>query len=87
MDWDDYRYFLAVASSGSVSAAARKLDQSHSTVIRRLDKLESALDVRLFERFQSGYVLTPSGEELLALLGPIGSGKTTVGAMLAGRLG
>ena len=85
MDWDDYRYFLAVASSGSVSAAARKLDQSHSTVIRRLDKLESALDVRLFERFQSGYVLTASGEELLALLGPIDEGMQDVARRIGGR--
>lgn len=71
MDWDDCQYFLAVAAEGSVSAAARRMGQSHSTVIRRLDKLEGALDVRLFERFQSGYVLTATGEELLALLGPI----------------
>jgi DNA-binding transcriptional LysR family regulator len=85
MDWDDYQYFLAVASGGSVSAAARRLGQSHSTVIRRLDKLEGALDVRLFERFQSGYVLTPTGEELLALLGPIDEGMQDVARKIAGR--
>lgn len=85
MDWDDYQYFLAVATSGSVSAAARKLGQSHSTVIRRLDKLEGALDVRLFERFQSGYVLSASGEELLALLGPIDEGMQDVARKIGGR--
>lgn len=85
MDWDDYQYFLAVATSGSVSAAARKLGQSHSTVIRRLDKLEGALDVRLFERFQSGYVLSATGEELLALLGPIDEGMQDVARKIGGR--
>lgn len=85
MDWDDYQYFLAVAAGGSVSAAARKLGQSHSTVIRRLDKLERALDVRLFERFQSGYVLSATGEELLAMLGPIDEGMQEVARRIGGR--
>jgi DNA-binding transcriptional LysR family regulator len=85
MDWDDYQYFLAVAGSGSVSAAARRLGQSHSTVLRRLDKLETALDVRLFERFQTGYVLTAGGEELQALLAPIGEGMQDIERKLAGQ--
>lgn len=85
MDWDDYRYFLAVAHGGSVSAAARRLGQSHSTVLRRLDKLEQALDVRLFERFQSGYVLTAGGEQLQALLGPIGAGMQDIERKLGGQ--
>jgi DNA-binding transcriptional LysR family regulator len=85
MDWDDYQYFLTVAGSGSVSAAARRLGQSHSTVLRRLDKLETALDVRLFERFQTGYVLTASGEELQALLTPIGEGMQDIERKLAGQ--
>jgi len=79
MDWDDYQYFLAVAGSGSVSAAARRLGQSHSTVLRRLDKLETALDVRLFERFQTGYVLTTHGEALRELLAPIDEGMRSTG--------
>ena len=85
MDWDDYQYFLAVAGSGSVSAAARRLRQSHSTVLRRLDKLETALDVRLFERFQTGYVLTASGEELQALLAPIVEGMQDIERKLGGQ--
>jgi DNA-binding transcriptional LysR family regulator len=85
MDWDDYQYFLAVAGSGSVSAAARRLGQSHSTVLRRLDKLEAALDVRLFERFQTGYVLTTNGEELRALLAPIDEGMQEIERKLGGQ--
>ena len=85
MDWDDYQYFLAVAGGGSVSAAARRLGQSHSTVLRRLDKLEAALDVRLFERFQTGYVLTANGEALQALLAPIAEGMQDIERKLGGQ--
>jgi len=85
MDWDDYQYFLAVAGSGSVSAAARRLGQSHSTVLRRLDKLEVALDVRLFERFQTGYVLTTNGEALRELLAPIDEGMQEIERKLSGQ--
>jgi DNA-binding transcriptional LysR family regulator len=85
MDWDDYQYFLAVAGGGSVSAAARGLGQSHSTVLRRLDKLEAALAVRLFERFQTGYVLTASGEELLSLLAPVAEGMQDIERKLSGQ--
>jgi DNA-binding transcriptional LysR family regulator len=85
MDWEDYQYFLAVAGGGSVSAAARRLGQSHSTVLRRLDKLEGALDVRLFERFQTGYVLTANGEELQSLLAPVAEGMQDIERKLSGQ--
>ena len=85
MDWDDCRYFLTVAETGSLSAAARRLGQSHSTILRRLDKLEAALDARLFERFQSGYVLTATGEELLALLAPVGENMEEAARRISGR--
>ncbi|AVR94641.1 LysR family transcriptional regulator [Pseudoduganella armeniaca] len=85
MDWDDYRYFLAVADAGSLSAAARRLGQSHSTILRRLDKLEAALAVRLFERFQTGYVLTAAGDELQALLAPLAQQLADVERQVGGR--
>jgi DNA-binding transcriptional LysR family regulator len=65
MDWDDLRFFLAVARAGSLSRAARELSVNHSTVSRRLNAFESSLDVRLFERSASGYSLTAAGEELM----------------------
>ena len=68
LDWEDLRYFSAMGRGGSVSAAARALGVNHSTVLRRLDSLERELGVRLFERFQSGYVMTPAGETLQARL-------------------
>lgn len=65
-EWGDIRYFLAVARSGSTLAAAGLTGSSQSTVTRRLALLEQALDLKLFERLQSGSRLTDQGETLLA---------------------
>jgi DNA-binding transcriptional LysR family regulator len=65
MDWNDLRYFLAVARDGSTLAAARALRVSQTTVARRIAALEEALGVRLFEKRQAGYMLTPEGQSLL----------------------
>ncbi len=63
--WDDLRFFLSVAHQGSLAGAARALGVNHSTVFRRLNALESAAGVRLFDRLPSGYVLTEAGEDML----------------------
>jgi DNA-binding transcriptional LysR family regulator len=63
-DWSDLRYFLAVARSGTLAAAARDLGVNHSTVFRRLNAFEDALGVRLFERLPDGYALTREGEAI-----------------------
>lgn len=65
VNWDDLRIFLAVARSGSVSSGARQLDLQHSTVSRRMRKLEQDLGVRLFNKVPSGYALTTAGENLM----------------------
>jgi DNA-binding transcriptional LysR family regulator len=64
LNWDDLRVVLAVAGNGTLSGAARQLAVRHSTVLRRIDALEDALQVRLFERLRSGYLLTDAGETL-----------------------
>jgi len=64
-NWDDIRYFLGVARTGSVSAAADKLAVNQSTVSRRINDFESEMNVRLFERLTTGYQLTTEGQELL----------------------
>lgn len=66
VDWDDLKYFLAVARHGSTLGAGRALRVSQTTVARRLSALEEALGLVLVERRQAGYVLTPAGEALLA---------------------
>ena len=65
LDWNDLRYFLTVARDGSTLAAARELRVSQTTVARRIAALEEALGVRLFEKRQAGYSLTPDGQSLL----------------------
>lgn len=64
-DWNDLRYFLAVAREGSTLAAAKTLRTSQTTVARRIAALEQALGVTLFDKRQAGYALTPAGGELL----------------------
>ena len=65
LDWNDLRYFLAVADSGSTLAAGRALRVSQTTAARRVTALEESLGTTLFERRQAGYTLTPAGEVLL----------------------
>ncbi|HUB98167.1 MAG TPA: LysR family transcriptional regulator [Stellaceae bacterium] len=67
IDWDDVRYFLAVARGGSVRAAAERLQVNHSTVLRRIAQLEERLGAHMFEKLPSGYRLTDAGEEILEL--------------------
>ena len=64
-DWDDLRYFLAVARHGSTLAAAKALKVNQSTVHRRLDELERRLGRRLVVRQPTGYKLTELGQDLL----------------------
>ncbi len=64
MNWDDLKYFLAVAREGSISGGAKQLEIQHSTLSRRLRALEKNLATQLIERKKSGYELTPDGEKL-----------------------
>ncbi len=65
MNWNDLKVFLSIANAGTLAGAAGALNNNHSTVFRRLNALEAALDTRLFERLPSGYALTPAGERML----------------------
>lgn len=58
MDWDDARFFLAVVRTGSLAAASRLLQCSHSTVRRRVAMLEESVGVRLFVATSEGLVMT-----------------------------
>lgn len=64
MNWDDARFFLAVAREGSFSNAAKRLGVQHSTVSRRIAALEQRVGTSLLERKATGYALTEAGEEL-----------------------
>jgi DNA-binding transcriptional LysR family regulator len=63
-DWNDLKYFLAVARHGSTIAAGKALGLSQSTVQRRLAELEKRIGRPLVERHTAGYRLTEFGEEL-----------------------
>lgn len=65
-DWNDIRCFLAVAREGSTLGAARMLGVNQTTVARRIEALEAALDLRLFERGKAGSRLTEAGQALVA---------------------
>ncbi len=66
MNWDALQAFLAVARTGRISAAARRLDVEHTTISRRLAALEATLGVPLFYRTNTGYTLTAPGRNALA---------------------
>lgn len=65
-NWDDLRYFLAVARTGTLSAAAEQLGTEHTTVARHIHALEGELNSRLFHKSNNGYGLTDAGSQLLA---------------------
>src|ERR1700741_315965 len=59
--WDDVRFFLAVARAGSLSGAARALDVGHVTVGRRIALLEKRLGGTLLNRKPDGFATPPAG--------------------------
>jgi DNA-binding transcriptional LysR family regulator len=65
LDWNDLRYFLAVAREGSTLAAGRALRVSQTTVARRIAAIEEAIGFPVFDKRQAGYALTSAGQELL----------------------
>ena len=66
IDWDDFRFVLAIVRGGSVSAAAKQLGVDHATVIRHVDRLERDLAAKLFDRRKTGYLLTEAGQRVAA---------------------
>jgi DNA-binding transcriptional LysR family regulator len=65
MDWDAFQAFLTVARTGRISAAARRLNVQHTTIARRISRLETELGVPLFYRTNTGYGLTRHGRSAL----------------------
>jgi DNA-binding transcriptional LysR family regulator len=61
-NWDNFRFVLAVARTGSALRAARVLGVDQTTVVRRITEMEGELGGKLFERRRSGFQITPLGE-------------------------
>jgi DNA-binding transcriptional LysR family regulator len=65
MDASDLRVFQSVASAGSMSKAALKLNTVQSNVTARIKALEDEMGLALFERTNRGVTLTAAGQRLL----------------------
>ncbi|MCS3407853.1 LysR family transcriptional regulator [Serratia sp. AKBS12] len=65
MNWDDARFFLAVARCGTLRKAAHELHVDQATVGRRIAAFEEALGSKLFIRTPKSFSLSPLGEEML----------------------
>jgi DNA-binding transcriptional LysR family regulator len=63
--WDDVRFFLAIARTRSLSGAARALRVDHATVGRRIEAFEEKLGSKLFDRTPDGFALTAAGQAIL----------------------
>src|SRR5574338_1173625 len=87
MDWNDLRYFLTIARSGSLARAARELSVEHTTVSRRLGALEEDLGTRLFARGPAGLALTPAGKAMLPIVESIAEQISSIERCVTGADG
>ncbi|TPL00760.1 MULTISPECIES: LysR family transcriptional regulator [unclassified Mesorhizobium] len=71
MDWDDIRVFLELARTGTLTEAGRRLNVNHTTISRRIRRLELSIGENLFIRSGSGYSMSERGtllhDEALAI--------------------
>jgi len=83
-NWDDLRYVLAVAETGSVSAAARMLKVNHATVLRRIAAFEDRQGAEVFERSRQGYQVPSDRLRLVEAAREVRNAIDTVGRILQG---
>jgi DNA-binding transcriptional LysR family regulator len=83
--WDDVRFFLAVARTGSLSGAARALGVGHVTVGRRITLFEQRLGVTLLNRTPDGFATTSAGEAILRQCAAMESAAMDLERIAAGR--
>ncbi|MEM7079045.1 MAG: LysR family transcriptional regulator [Pseudomonadota bacterium] len=84
-DWDEYRFFLALARTESVRGAAQALQVNPSTVTRRLEQLEQRLGVVLFSRASNGLQITTAGRAIVAQVDAAGEQLQQVDSRLEGQ--
>lgn len=85
VDWDDLRFFVAVARHGTVSAAARALRVSQPTVSRRIAAFELRLGAQLFERSGAGWSLSEIGRGMLVHAEPMQKHALDAESFASGR--
>jgi DNA-binding transcriptional LysR family regulator len=85
LDWDDLRFFLAVARHRTLAAAAKHLHVTQSTVSRRLASLQDGMGVRLLIRTGDGYLPTLAGESIRAHVERVEAETLSVERAIAGH--
>lgn len=85
VQWDDLRFVLAVARTGTLTAAGRELGVARTTVGRRLRALEEQMEVRLFDETPDGLVSTAAGQDLAEVAERVEAEVLGARSRLAGR--
>lgn len=85
LDWDDLRLFLAVAETGTLTAAARACGLTQPTLGRRVQSLEQRLGQKLFQRTAAGFLLTDTGQALLPVARGMAEAADTALRQLSGQ--
>ena len=85
LDWDDLRFFLAVARHRTLAGAAKTLHVTQSTVSRRIAALQEGMGVRLLTRTADGYVPTLAGESIRAHVERVEAEALSVERAVAGH--
>jgi DNA-binding transcriptional LysR family regulator len=83
-NWADIRFFLEVARTQHLSAAATRLRVDVSTVSRRVAELERSLKCKLFERSADGFALSDEGQKLLVYAEKMEAAATDIASEVAG---
>lgn len=84
-DWNRARAFLVTAEEGSLSAAARALNMTQSTLGRQVTALEQELSVSLFEKVGRSLVITPVGLELIEHVRTMGEAANKLSLSASGK--
>lgn len=84
-DWSLVQSFLAVAETGSLSAAARKLGRSQPTLGRQIQTFEESLGAKLFDRHARGFKLSATGTDLLPMARDMRDAMQNLSLTAAGR--
>ncbi|TMV07136.1 LysR family transcriptional regulator [Ruegeria sediminis] len=84
-DWSLIQSFLAVAETGSLSAAARRLGSSQPTIGRQIQALETALGVSLFIRHARGLRLSDTGARMLPMAQQMRAAMSAIALTAAGQ--
>lgn len=85
LNWDDLKFFLAVARSGTIRGGADLMAANHTTLARRLSLMEEQVGSRLFDRSKQGLALTQLGEHLLPHAERVEEEMTAAARVIVGR--